>query len=284
MELVRQPKHDVLYDPLRGEILNIFSAASMEDRLREPTWLHANLKLTHQCNLVCTYCRTGSSPQVDTSGELSTQGWLDIFDRLKQEGVLSVFATGGEIFTRTDIWTLLEELERRFVVHILSNGYRLAAPLTEQQRRIIEGLTSVQISLDSATPELHDRFRGKGSWQKARSALSVVSELGVETVISTVVMPGQKEEVRALGAVASKLGVKLLLRPLLPVGRGKQFMGCQAIDIEELSADFGFKPYVRSFLAYPEELFPFGIREEEIPLCGVVAVGVTGDLKLHLDA
>lgn len=284
MELVRQPKHDVLYDPRQGEISKIFRAVNVKERLREPKLLHANLKLTHRCNLACTYCRTSSSPQVDVSGELSTEGWLDIFERLKQEGVRSVFATGGEIFTRTDIWMLLNALERRFVVHILSNGHRLAAPLTEQQCRIIEGLTSVQISLDSATPEHHDRFRGKGSWQKAIRALKVVRGLGVETIISSVVVPGQKAEVRALAALADQLGVKLLLRPLLPLGRGKQVMDCDGIGIEERSAEFGQKPYVRGFLAYPEELSPYGIREEEIPLCGVVAIGVGGEFQLHLDA
>ncbi|MBI3372381.1 MAG: radical SAM protein [Betaproteobacteria bacterium] len=282
LELVLQPHHDVLYDIRRGEIASVASAAG-SNRPASPTRIHANLQLTRRCNLACVYCRTASSPKVDTSGELSTEQWVGIFNDLKKDGVRSVFATGGEIFARPDIWLLLGELERRFLVHILINGSALSGELTDEQRVLVSRLTSVQVSLDSATPEQHDRFRGRGSWVRAVRALETVQALGVEAVISAVVVPGKETTVRPLMELADHLGVALLLRPLLPQGRGVR-LGCDMVDVAETYRGLGRQPYVRGFLAYTEELYRFDITHQEVPSLGVISVKWTGEQSACLDA
>jgi MoaA/NifB/PqqE/SkfB family radical SAM enzyme len=282
IERIAQPLHDVLYDRHRGEIVSIVPASGPNRPVRS-ILLHANLQLTRRCNLACLYCRTSSSPSVDTTAELSTARWLFVFDRLKEDGVRSVFATGGEIFVRPDIWDLLEELERRFMVHILTNGHALADDVSPEQRAIVARLASVQISLDSATPELHDRFRGKGSWARALAAIETVRALDVEAVISAVVAPGGGANVCELAILADRLGVKLLLRPLLPQGRGARFDG-GAVDAMDLSRSLGHPPYARGFLAYSEELSRYGVGRSDVSCCGVVAVGPYGETKALLDS
>jgi MoaA/NifB/PqqE/SkfB family radical SAM enzyme len=280
--VVRQPYHDVYYDNQKGEIRKIIRAMD-GDRPTVPAWLHANLQLTLGCDLACRYCRTLSSPRLDTSGELGTEAWLRLFDQLNRKGVRSVFATGGEIFNRPDVWDLLYALEERFVVHILSNGQALSGELTDRQEEIVARLASVQISLDSATPDLHDAFRGRGTWHKAVRALKAVRDMGVEAVISSVIIPGYEAEAKSLAELSHSLGVRLLLRPLLPQGRGKVLYSC-VVDVRNVYAAFGFEPYTRGFLAYSEELYQMSVEERDVPLCGVLSVGPLGESKVLLDA
>jgi MoaA/NifB/PqqE/SkfB family radical SAM enzyme len=279
--VVRQPSHDVFYDSQRGEIAKI-TPATEGRRPDTPTWLHANLQLTLGCDLACRYCRTSSSPRLDTSRELDTNGWIELFDRLRRKGVRSVFATGGEIFNRPDIWDLLTALEERFMVHILTNGQALSADLTDRQLEIIARLASVQVSLDSNTPDLHDSFRGKGTWDKAIQALKRVRGLGVEAVISSVMIPGYEARAKSLAALSLALGVKLLLRPLLPEGRGKTLNG-NIVNVRQIYSAVGFEPYTRGFLAYSEELYQLSVKPSDVPICGVLAFGPLGESKALLD-
>jgi len=220
---------------------------------------------------------------VNTRNELKTEEWIDLFDELRARGVRSVFATGGEIFVRQDIWELLEAMEQRFVVHILTNGHKLSSELTENQVRIVRRLASVQVSVDSATPDLHDRFRGTGSWEWAVSALRRVGEWGVEPIISSVVsLESNVEQLRALANLADELGAKLLLRPLLAQGRGKR-IPYGRINMGQIYAALGIASYSRGFLAYSEELLPFGVSVEDVQDCGVLAVGAYGEHLRLLD-
>lgn len=282
IERIAQPHHDILYDARRGEIVRI-APASGPARPAKPVLLHANLQLTRRCNLACTYCRTSSSPKVDTTAELTTEGWIAIFEQLKHDGVRSVFVTGGEIFSRPDIWGLLRELEQRFIVHILSNGYALSDVLTEEQVSIVRHFASAQISLDSADAETHDRRRGRGSWARALRALEVVHGLGVEAVISAVVTGGANTSVQVLSELAGRLGVALLLRPLLSQGRAAA-LKCSAANPMTLCEQLGLVPYARGFLAYSEELYRFGIHTSHVQSCGVFAVASDGRVKPLLDS
>jgi SynChlorMet cassette radical SAM/SPASM protein ScmE len=80
---------------------------------------------------------------------------------------MSVTLQGGEPFTRKDLPRLIEGLvENRMRFSILSNG-----TLVNENMAIFLANTkrcdTVQVSVDGSCPEVHDTFRGNGSFKKA---------------------------------------------------------------------------------------------------------------------
>lgn len=72
---------------------------------------------------------------------------------------------------------------------LIPNGFKLADK--EFVKEIKEaGITFLFVSIDSANPEVHDRFRKvKGAWEKAVQGIKNCVEMGVTVGISTVVTP-----------------------------------------------------------------------------------------------
>lgn len=179
---------------------------------------HANIEVTSVCNLRCNYCFNNSG--VKKHGELSIKEWLFILDKLKKHGVKSLLFTGGEPFTRTDIWKLLEYAQNLgFETNILSNGYSLNKYLGEYKINILRNIKKAQISLDSMNPLIHDQRRGIGSWQTAINAIKFLRSLNVNVEISVTISDENIEELDAITEFAYKLNCKVLIRPLAIIGR-----------------------------------------------------------------
>ncbi|MBU7026535.1 MAG: radical SAM protein, partial [Theionarchaea archaeon] len=81
----------------------------------------AYLEVTNACNLTCIHCyKKGGNP---LSNELDSEEWMSIIDELKELGILTVAVTGGEPFTREDIFDIVEYIARNAIsVNILTNG------------------------------------------------------------------------------------------------------------------------------------------------------------------
>lgn len=80
-----------------------------------------DLALTGRCNLSCKYCFYADS--MTTRTDLPTGRWLDFFCELGELGVQRVCLSGGEIFVRPDIFTLIDGvIANRMRYSILSNG------------------------------------------------------------------------------------------------------------------------------------------------------------------
>jgi MoaA/NifB/PqqE/SkfB family radical SAM enzyme len=103
----------------------------------------------------------------------------------------------------------------------LSNGYRVPAligQLGSQFRR----LTVVQISLDGLDSRLHDARRGKvGAWRQAIAAIRALRCAQIPCEVSCTVSEENIPEVARLARFCRRLGIKLILRRLANVGRGK---------------------------------------------------------------
>jgi organic radical activating enzyme len=125
-------------------------------------WLYTNF----HCNLACSYCCVRSSPKA-ARRELG----LDTVRRICREavplGVREVFVTGGEPFLLRDISAILTACTELAPTTLLTNGMLLTRRRLQELRSLPADRLTLQISIDSATPELHDRQRGAGSWVRA---------------------------------------------------------------------------------------------------------------------
>jgi SynChlorMet cassette radical SAM/SPASM protein ScmE len=129
-----------------------------------------DIAVTARCNLRCAYCSHFSSAG-DVKEELATADWLQFFEELGRCGVMTVVLQGGEPFCRSDLPDLIRGIvANRMRFSILSNGTliteELAALLSTSGR--CEG---VQVSLDGSVSEVHDAFRGAGSFAAALAGI-----------------------------------------------------------------------------------------------------------------
>jgi pyruvate-formate lyase-activating enzyme/TusA-related sulfurtransferase len=125
-------------------------------------WLYTNF----DCNLRCDYCCVRSSPKSPRRA-LGLERVKQIASEAAELAVGEIFVTGGEPFLLPDIGEMLLTCAVAAPTTVLTNGMLLVGRRLETLRALPRDRIALQISLDSPTPELHDRHRGKGTWARA---------------------------------------------------------------------------------------------------------------------
>ncbi|MBD3385518.1 radical SAM protein [candidate division KSB1 bacterium] len=139
---------------------------------------HVDIAITGKCNLACQYCFYADEMVART--HLPTDRWLSLFDELGQMGVMTVTLTGGEIFTRSDFFELIDGIIANHMrYNLLSNGTLITEDVLEKfeigKRR--QRLDTIQISVDGSTAVVHDRSRPK-SFDRALNGLQLLQNGG----------------------------------------------------------------------------------------------------------
>jgi len=129
-------------------------------------WLYTNF----DCNLHCDYCCVRSSPTAPRR-ELGLERVQRIAREAAELGVKEIFVTGGEPFLLEDIGDILLSCAAAAPTTVLTNGMLFAGRRIESLRALPHDRIVLQISMDSATPELHDLHRGPGTWARTREGI-----------------------------------------------------------------------------------------------------------------
>jgi len=148
-----------------------------------PTPRSVDIALTGRCNLRCQYCFYAD--EMAALGDLPTDAWLAFFDELGRLGVMDVCLTGGEAFTRPDLFELIDGvIANRMRYSLLSNGTLITDDVIRQfdigKRRL--RLSSIQISIDGSRAEVHDLSRPK-SFEHALRGLKLLKEAGFPVTV-----------------------------------------------------------------------------------------------------
>jgi hypothetical protein len=155
-------------------------------------WLYTNF----HCNLHCDYCCVRSSPTAPRR-ELGLARVQQIAREAAELGVKEIFVTGGEPFLLEDIGEILVACAEAAPTTVLTNGMLFAGRRVETLRALPRDRIVLQISLDSATPELHDLHRGPGTWARTREGIKLASSLGFRVrLAATVSTDAEAEEFR----------------------------------------------------------------------------------------
>ena len=148
-------------------------------------WIYTNF----HCNLACDYCCVASSPQTPRR-ELGADRIARLAKEAADWGVHEIFLTGGEPFLLPDIGTIVRNCAALLPTTVLTNGMVFRGRGLRELESIPRENVALQISLDSATPELHDAHRGQGSWAKAVTGIRLALGLGFRVrVAATVAAP-----------------------------------------------------------------------------------------------
>lgn len=139
--------------------------------MRTPRTL--NLEITSRCNNRCRYCSHFESPG-DVKNDLPLEEWLVFFEELAECSVMSVSLQGGEPFYREDIRQVIKGIvENRMRYDILSNG----SLVDEEMASFLYSTgrcNGVQVSIDGSSAEIHDSFRGPGTFVKSIEGIEVL--------------------------------------------------------------------------------------------------------------
>ncbi len=155
-------------------------------------WLYANF----DCNLHCDYCCVHSSPAAPRR-ELGLARVQQIAREASELGVKEIFVTGGEPFLLEYIGDLLAACAGAAPTTVLTNGMLFAGRRAESLQTFPHDRVALQISLDSATPKLHDLHRGPGTWARAREGIKRARSMGFRVrLAATVSTEAEAEEFR----------------------------------------------------------------------------------------
>jgi SynChlorMet cassette radical SAM/SPASM protein ScmE len=149
--------------------------------------LSVDVAITGRCNLQCRYCFYAD--EMAALGDLPTERWLAFFAELGRLGVQRVCLTGGEAFTRPDLFDLIDGIvANRMRYNILSNGTLITEEVLAQfavgKRRL--RLDSIQVSIDGSRAEVHDRSR-PNSFERALRGLRLLVAAGFPVAVRVTV-------------------------------------------------------------------------------------------------
>lgn len=168
-------------------------ASTGEDRpVGSRLWLYTNF----HCNLRCDYCCVRSSPSAPRR-ELGLARIQQIAHEAAELGVEEIFLTGGEPFLLDDIGDILVACARAAPTTVLTNGMLFTGRRLNTLRNLPRDGVVLQISLDSATPEVHDLHRGPGTWARTVEGIQRARAEGFRVrLAATVATDDQAEEFR----------------------------------------------------------------------------------------
>lgn len=182
---------------------------------------------TNKCNLRCQHCYLDAGPageHVQSRAELNTIEALRVVEELADAEVTSLSFAGGEPLSRRDFFEVAGHAhDRGMFVSIATNGTLITREVAKKLSRIIH---YAEISLDGATPEVHDFFRGqKGSWMLTVQGVKNCLAEGIHTAIATTATKNNIHEIPKLvdWAAENKIGTFLSFN-FIPTGRGKDIM------------------------------------------------------------
>jgi MoaA/NifB/PqqE/SkfB family radical SAM enzyme len=213
---------------------------------------------TRACALACVHCRAEAQPHRDRQ-ELTTEEGEALIDRVRAFGdppPILVF-TGGDPLRRPDIVHLVRYgTTRGLSVSLTPSG---TAAVSEAKLTALRdaGLARLAVSLDGATAEVHDAFRGvRGSYEHTMRIIDRARHLGLPLQINTTVCRRTATGLTALAEQVERFGVALwALFFLIPVGRADVALALDANEIEAVlywAADLAGRA-------------PFGIKTTEAP-------------------
>lgn len=186
---------------------------------------------TRRCALACKHCR-GSARDMQYAGEFETEEFIKTIDSIASFSKPILILTGGEPMTRPDIYEIASYATKQGLHVVMAPCGHLITPETAKKLKE-SGVRAISISIDGATEESHDAFRGvPGAYSRTLKGLQYAIDAGIPFQVNTTVTKQNADDLPALLEQAIYLGAKTFdLFFLVPTGRGAELRDL------EISAD-----------------------------------------------
>lgn len=179
-------------------------------------------EITRACALRCVHCRAVAQPRRDPQ-ELTTSEGFAVIDQVVALGRPILVITGGDPLMRRDVYDLIAYARQRGLRVALSPSATRLVTREALARAQQAGVEMVHVSLDGASAEVHDAFRGvNGSFARTMEILRDALELGLPVQIGTTVCRRNVHDLAAIATHVRAAGVKVWsVFFLVPTGRAQ---------------------------------------------------------------
>ena len=171
------------------------AAKNTQDFLNEhfrgkPHLTALQIELSSRCNERCVHCYI---PHENKISDIDPALFYDVLDQCRDMGVLGLTLSGGEPMLHKNFCDFLKKAkEYDFSINILSNLTLLNDDIIREMKE--SRLSSVQVSLYSMNPEIHDAITQlKGSFYKTRDNILRLIENDIPLQISCPTMKQNKD-------------------------------------------------------------------------------------------
>jgi len=192
------------------------------------------VELTNICNLHCSYClRDEDALYHEPANFFDVELLARVVREARQAmGVRQVMFTGGEATLHPRFKEIIETIGAEDLkASFITNGWHFERvwPAIRDNR---EAVSHVAFSLDGATREAHDRWRGEGSFVRLVRAFSRCRASGLPFVIKTGIRRDTLPQLEQIAVFAARMGASALdFAHLLPTSGAVESE--LALDLEE---------------------------------------------------
>jgi MoaA/NifB/PqqE/SkfB family radical SAM enzyme len=181
------------------------------------------IELTNTCNLHCSYCLRDEDALYHDRAEFIS---IDLLKRVLREastvaGITQVGFTGGEPTLYPNFSELIETCATAGIKsNFVTNGWHFEKlwPTLVDQRH---GLSHISFSIDGATRETHDHWRGQGSFVRLIRAFSRCHKASLPFMIKTGIRRDTIEHLEEIALFAARMGAAgLNFSHILPTSEG----------------------------------------------------------------
>ena len=150
-------------------------------------------EITRSCNLSCMHCRAAAE-YGPYENELKTKEAFRVIDEISEVGSPIIILTGGEPLMRPDIFEIAKYGTDKGLRMVMAPNGTL---ITEETAKKMadSGIKRISISIDGATKEVHDGFRGvEGAYDSAMNGIRLAKNAGIEFQINREYVPGNSRK------------------------------------------------------------------------------------------
>lgn len=187
-----------------AEETRLWSDGSIEE-IREKLWIPqrhphvGGIELTPYCNLRCVHCYLQDQEKCTL---LTTEQVKCILDKIYDAGVLFLYFTGGEIFTRPDFLEIYVYAKQKgFIVELLTNGTLITSKEIEVFN--VYPPASISISMYGKDEDSYYRVTGqRGMYNKVMNTFDLLSRNDIHFEIKYIGMKENQDDFFAIRALA----------------------------------------------------------------------------------
>src|SRR3989344_1934966 len=242
---------------------------------------------TLACNLHCKFCFNKSGEP--RKNELTTEEVIASLYSLREDNVIDIRFTGGEITRRPDWYKILNTAKNLgFVVSCNTNATFTDPKIAEKLASL--NLDQITISIDG-TEKHHDKNRGTGNYKRALQNLELLHRLGAKLRINTLLTKLTINDLEPLLEATAKYINEINFFPVAFIGRGEGLESEYSMTLEEfynfkLKADEAKKKYPHlNLLTFCEATRRTSVNVEEKDDLGlnIGTPTVTGNFNITSD-
>lgn len=185
------------------------------------TPMQLGINITNRCNQRCKYCVVNGG---ELHSELEHTYLIKLLNDAYAFGIQEITFSGGEPLLYPNFMDIVETYSKKFKMNILTNGSLIDKDIAKRLCELShKNRISVRISLDGASPEIHELFRGNGTFGSAIEGIKNLSKYDTSVAINTVIHKNNINYLQDLLSFLKSMNVKVVrVLPLIPMGRGVQ--------------------------------------------------------------